>query len=142
MQSIPVFLDVNKFADFRWKDARVSRYQAMCHVFFGSFFMSFLDLLKVRHNCAKFDHCRICLKDFRERGLFAPHPTPIREQPQKCPSWIWLRPKLVNSPFLSYSFTNRDFLISHSAHLDCITSLPYLVLKMFEFSVFFLHFTQ
>ena len=38
MQSTCVFLDVAKFADFRWKIADVSRTQDMCHVihiFFG-----------------------------------------------------------------------------------------------------------
>ena len=39
MQSIYVFLDVAKFADFRRKNADVSRTQGMCHAiytFFGS----------------------------------------------------------------------------------------------------------
>ena len=39
MQSMSVFLDIAKFADFRWKNADVSRIQGMCHViytFFGS----------------------------------------------------------------------------------------------------------
>ena len=39
IQSTSVFLDVAKFADFRWKNAGVSRTQGMCHViyiFFGS----------------------------------------------------------------------------------------------------------
>ena len=39
MQSISVFSNVAKFADFRWKNADFSRTQAMCHVihiFFGS----------------------------------------------------------------------------------------------------------
>ena len=34
-----VFLDIEKFADFRWKNADVSRAQGMCHVIhilFGS----------------------------------------------------------------------------------------------------------
>ena len=40
MQSIHVFLDIAKFADFWWKIADVSRTHGMCHVikiFFGSF---------------------------------------------------------------------------------------------------------
>ena len=40
MQSIHVFLDIAKFADFRWKIPDVSRAQGMCHViyiFLGSF---------------------------------------------------------------------------------------------------------
>ena len=40
MQSIHVFLDIAKFADFQWKIADVCRTQGACHViyiFFGSF---------------------------------------------------------------------------------------------------------
>ena len=39
MQSISVFLDITKFADFRWKNGDVSRAKGVCHVihvFFGS----------------------------------------------------------------------------------------------------------
>ena len=39
MQSIPVFPDMTKVADFRWKNADVSRTQKVYHViylFFGS----------------------------------------------------------------------------------------------------------
>ena len=39
MQSISVFLDITKVADFRWKNADDSRTQGVCHViyiFFGS----------------------------------------------------------------------------------------------------------
>ena len=39
MQSIPVFLDITKYADFRRKNAYVSKTQGVCHVtdiFFGS----------------------------------------------------------------------------------------------------------
>ena len=51
----------------------------------------FFNLLLVRHKCGKFHHCRICMTDFRERGPFCPSPPPpIREQPQKSPSWIGL----------------------------------------------------
>ena len=38
MQSVYVFLDIAKFADFRWKNADVNRIQGVCHVihiFFG-----------------------------------------------------------------------------------------------------------
>ena len=40
MQSIPVFVDIAKFANFQWKNADVSRTQGVCHmiyVFFGSY---------------------------------------------------------------------------------------------------------
>ena len=55
-----------------------------------------------------------------------------------------LRPKLLNSPFPSCSFTNLDFLNPHSVHFDCKINLPSFALKIFtfNFSVFFLHFTQ
>ena len=41
MQSISVFLNIAKFADFRLKNADVSRAEGMCHaihIFFGSSF--------------------------------------------------------------------------------------------------------
>ena len=34
MQSISVFLDIGKFADFRQKNADVSKTQGMCHVIY------------------------------------------------------------------------------------------------------------
>ena len=80
MQSMYVFVDIRKFADFRSKNAGVSRTQRVCHVsdmFFGS------SLIQVRYNCAKFRHCRICVTNFKEEGPFWP---PIREQLRKCPS--------------------------------------------------------
>ena len=53
-QSIPVFLDIVKLADFQRKNADVSKTQAVCHVI-----NRFLDLLEVRYNCVTFLHCRI-----------------------------------------------------------------------------------
>ena len=47
-------------------------------------FIYFLDLLWVRYNFAKFHHCRICVADFREGGLFAhtpPHPCAAPKKP-------------------------------------------------------------
>ena len=44
-----------------------------------------------------------------------------------------LIPKLLSNPFASYSFTNLDFLIPHSAHFDYMINLLFLVLKIFEF---------
>ena len=32
MQSISVFLDITKVADFRWKNADICRMQGVCHV--------------------------------------------------------------------------------------------------------------
>ena len=34
MESIPVFPDILKTADFRWKNADVSRTQGVCHVIY------------------------------------------------------------------------------------------------------------
>ena len=39
MQSVPVFLDITKFADFQRKNADVSKTQGFCHV------IDILDLL-------------------------------------------------------------------------------------------------
>ena len=58
-----------------------------------TWFIYFLNLLKIRYNCAKFYHCRICVTDFREGGLFAPS---IREQSRKGPSWIRLNRTHLN----------------------------------------------
>ena len=62
-----VFLDVRKVADFREKNADVSRTQGVCDVF-----IYFFNVLKVRY--ANFHYCRICVTDFREGSLFAPYP--------------------------------------------------------------------
>ena len=51
-----------------------------------------LDFLQVRYNCAKSHHCRICVTDFREGVLYDPLPFSIREQPQKSPSCVGLKP--------------------------------------------------
>ena len=58
-----------KFADFRRKNADVSRTQGVCHVihiFFGS-------------PLGKFRHCRICATDFRP-----PPPPPSVSSPEKA----------------------------------------------------------
>ena len=44
---------------------------------------SFFDLLRVSYNCAKFHHCRICVIDFRDGGLFAPPPLHPWASPKK-----------------------------------------------------------
>ena len=59
----------------------------------ATWFIYFLDLLWVRYNCVKFHHCRICVTDFKEGGLFGPYP--IHEQPRKSPSWLGLRHTLL-----------------------------------------------
>ena len=58
---------------FRRKKADVSRKQGVCHVIY--IFFVFLDLLKVNYNLVKFQHCRICVTEFREGD--------IREHPRK-----------------------------------------------------------
>ena len=67
MQSVFVFLGIAKFADFRKKNADVSRTQVVFHVI-----DIFLELLWVRYNCAKCHHCRICKTYFKEGQLFGP----------------------------------------------------------------------
>ena len=37
MQSVPVFVDITKIADFRFKNADVSRTQGVCQVIFAFF---------------------------------------------------------------------------------------------------------
>ena len=70
MQSISVFLEIAKFADFQWRYPDVSRTQEMCHmihIFFGF-------SLEVKCNSAKFHYCRIYVTDFREGAFLATHP--------------------------------------------------------------------
>ena len=52
----------------------------------------FFDLLWVSYNCAKFHHCRICVTDLREMGLFG---LLKGEQPQKGPSCIGSRLQII-----------------------------------------------
>ena len=82
MQSISVCLDIAKFGNFSWKMLMSTEIKECV-----TWFIYFLDLLQVRYNFAKFHHCRISVTGFREWCLFGP---PIREQPQKSPSWIGL----------------------------------------------------
>ena len=81
MQSVSVFLDVAKVADFQWKSADVNRTQGVCHVI-HTFFGSSLGKL---YNCAMFHHCRICVTHFREGGLFASPPHPPALHPWAAP---------------------------------------------------------
>ena len=37
MQSTSVFFDITKIADYRWKNAEVSRTQGVCHVIYMLF---------------------------------------------------------------------------------------------------------
>ena len=70
-------------------------------------FIYFLDLLWVKHNCATFHHCRICLTDFRDG---APS---IREQPRKSPSWIGLKVSLLIILLYRDTFSVQVALMKH-----------------------------
>ena len=37
MQSVPLFPDITKIADFRWKDADFSKTKGVCHVIYAFF---------------------------------------------------------------------------------------------------------
>ena len=82
MQSISVFLNIAKFADFRWKNADVSRTQGVWHDSY-MFWIFFWQGITVPSFIIVG-----CVTDFRDGGPFCP--PPIREQPQKSPSWIGL----------------------------------------------------
>ena len=66
MKYISAFLDIKKFANFRRKNADVSRTQGVRHMI-HKFFESSLGKV----NCAKFHYCRICVTGFRVGDLFA-----------------------------------------------------------------------
>ena len=70
MEFISVFLDIAKFADSRKKMLMSAEPKG-----YVMWFVQFLEILQVRYNCAKFHYCRICVRDFREGGLFDPHPS-------------------------------------------------------------------
>ena len=82
MQSLSLFLDITKFPDFRWKTLMSAEIRGCV-----TWFLYLFDLLWVRYKCTNLHHCRICVTDVREWGLFWP---PICEQPRKCPSLIGL----------------------------------------------------
>ena len=82
MQSISVFLDITKIAVFRWKNADLSRTQAVFHVIY-KFFRSYLG--------KRFHYCRIFVTEFRFGGGGAFWHSSIHEQPQKGPFWIGLK---------------------------------------------------
>ena len=99
MQSISVFLVLAKCADFRRKNADVSRTSVVRNVIY-----IFSDLLRVRYSCAKCHHCRICKTYFREGGFLVP---PICEQPRKKgPSSIGL---ISHKSFQQLFVNNHDY---------------------------------
>ena len=77
MQSISVFFDTAKLADFWCKNAGICRTQVVCRMIHV-----FLNLLYVSYSCVKDHHCKICVTDFEEGFSFPP---PIREQSKKGP---------------------------------------------------------
>ena len=72
MQSISMFLDIAKFAGFRWTNTDVSKIQGVRHVIYISLESS----LGKEYKCAKFHHFRICVTDFREGEAFLLPPYP------------------------------------------------------------------
>ena len=83
--SISVFLDIAKFADFRKKNADVSRTQAVCHVIHIVFGTS------LGINLPIFIIVGYVWQILGRGGGFLA--LPIREQPQKSPTWIGLKQK-------------------------------------------------
>ena len=73
MQFISVFLDIPNLVISSEKMLMSAELNGCIPLF-----IYFLDLLLVRYKCAKFHHCSICMKDFREEGLSAPYPPPPR----------------------------------------------------------------
>ena len=101
-QALFVFLDIAKFADFWWKNADVSRTQGGYHVIYLFFASS-----SHKVNCAKLHRFRIWVTDFREGEGAHFCPPPIREQPQKSPSWIrwkYSTPNSINKHLRTYDF--------------------------------------
>ena len=86
MQSIFVFLDITKVAYLRRKNDYVSRPLGVCTQDLYIFWIFFRWCI-----AAKFHHCRICVRNFREEGHFCHISPPIREHPQKRPSQIGLK---------------------------------------------------
>ena len=69
MQTTFVFFDIQKFANFWWKnDDDLTINQGGV-----TWFINILFPLFFRSNCAKFDHWRIYLTDFMEGNLCFPH---------------------------------------------------------------------
>ena len=113
MQSTSVFLNIAKFANFRSKNADVSRTQAVCfviHIFCGSY------------NCAKFHHCSICVTDVREGWRFCPTalPPPTHTHTHK----LTRTHTPVSSPEKAVNYCCKTL------HLRCLRgSWPLLILK-------------
>ena len=114
---------------FPVKNADVSRTQGVHHVF-----IYFLDLVQVRYNCAKFDHCRICVTDFKEGGLSVKSPPPTCYQ--------WATPKrpilnrvknmlLINKFFLSNY--NHEIRMMYNSFNDIFVEYYFTVAKTIRY---------
>ena len=68
MQSVPVFLDITKFADFRRKNADIRKTQGVCYV---------IDIFFIFIRSGKFCHVSSCVADFREGEGFCPLPLSV-----------------------------------------------------------------
>ena len=107
MQSISVFLDIAKFANFRWKMLMSAEFKACI-----TWFVYFSDLLLLK--CAKFHRCRIYVTDFMEGGGGGSYLPPlICGQPWKGPSWIRLTRIISPSKNKSSSNFLMFFLVAN-----------------------------
>ena len=79
-------------------------------------FIYFLDLRWVRYNCAKFHHFRICVKNFREGGLFAPppHPWAAPKKPILNRINLWFNALFKFFMFITYCSLSYKFATSFS----------------------------
>ena len=101
MQSISVFLDITKLADFWRKNANISRSQEVCHVIHIFFKSSLGKSIAV----PGFIIVGYVWQILGRGSLFG---ATIREQPRKCLSWIgfsfcgilWDNKKNIFMPFL------------------------------------------
>ena len=76
----------------------------------------FLDLYKIRYNCVKFHHCRICN---RFLGICRCPPSPIYDEPWKrpfCIGLIWHSWVAILESY--YHFSNQHFRICQNARLS------------------------
>ena len=97
-----------------------------------AWFIYFLNLLWVRYNCAKFEHCRICLTDFREGAFLRGAPPP--------PPHPWAAPKklILNRVKRTYETTWKHMklaMISSNEKLinsQCITILRHFGISFID----------
>ena len=117
MESISVFIDIKKFLISSEKVLTSAELKGCV-----TWFISFLDLVYVRYNCAKFLYCKICATDFIKEGFFRP---PIHEQQRNGPSGIGTR------SLLDFSDKQESFL-----YIFNNTVYDYLLVKCGSFHLF------